>query len=370
MTCLKKILNICFLLLNFAIFPLSLYGQKDTTNTPFYKIPKIEFYTYGGKLLLHREAMKDMGGNFYWGNELRLAIQTDGKKYWQEAFKNPSYGIGFYFGHFNNPIIGNPLATFLFMDFPFVRKEKFYLSSNWGVGLSYHINEYDEVRNAKNIAISTDLNVYIDFMLLLRYQLNKRFEVAAGAKFQHFSNGSVKKPNLGLNMLSGTLGIHYYPFDTMEKTNYKLKPEAYQKYEFSAMLAYGINGIESDRGNKKYDNYTFSAVFSKRISYKRNLGIGADIFYNEYVKTYSENDLKFSKLMSYAFILSSDMIVNKFRMTTQVGVYMYRSVDYSVPVYERVALRYYPIKNLFINFSVKAHGFKAQFVEWGLGTSF
>lgn len=369
MKLLKKI-STCLVLWSIVIFPSNLYGQEDTTNSPFYKIARIEFYTYGGKLWLHREAMRDMKSIFYWGNELRLGIQTDGKKHWQQVFKNPSYGLGFYFGHFNNPIIGNPLATFLFMDFPFVRKEKYYLSTNWGVGLSYSINEYDEVNNNKNIAIGTDLNIYVDFMLLFRYQLSKRFEIAAGAKFQHFSNGSVKKPNLGLNMLSGTLALHYYPFSTIKKTNYILHPEPYQKYEFSTMLAYGINGIETDKRNKKYSNYTFSNVFSRRISHKRNIGIGIDIFYNEYVKTYTENDLKFNQLMSYAFILSSDMIVNKLRMTTQVGVYAYRSVDYSVPVYERVALRYYPTKNLFVNFSVKAHGFKAQFIEWGLGSSF
>lgn len=348
----------------------NLLAQNKYDST-FSVVPKIEFYSYAGKLWLHRDAMKSMGNKPYWGNELRISMQTSGKKHWQEAFKYPAYGIGFYSGHFNNPIIGNPFATFVFMDFPVLRKNKFYISTNWGIGLSFNINEFDSVKNNKNMAIGTDLNVYIDFMLLCKYKLHERWEVYSGFKFQHFSNGSVKKPNLGLNMVSGTLGISYYPFKTIKNFKTGAEPEKYKKYEFTTMLAYGINGIESN--NTKYNNATLSISANKRINFKRNFGIGVDVFYNEYIKTYMEENTEHVynyKLMSYAFTLSSDMIVNKFRMTTQVGVYMHRSTDYSVPVYERVALRYYPIKNIFTNVSIKAHGFKAQFIEWGLGVTF
>ncbi len=331
--------------------------------------PRLELYGYAGKLWLHRDAMQDMGQELYWGNELRVSMQTTGKKYWQKAYRYPSYGLGTYFGHFNNEIIGNPSAIFAFMDLPFVHSDKWSFSTNFGLGLTFNINEFHPINNPQNIAISTDLNVYIDFMLMGKYRLNKRWEIGGGFKFQHFSNGSIKKPNLGLNMFSGTLALMYYPFKTMDKFQSKATRPQYKKYELTTMFAYGVNRIPSS--HLLYDNATFSFVASKRISFKRNIGIGLDVFYNEYVKTYFEDETHVDtyKLTSYALVASSDMIVNRFRMTTQIGVYLYKGADYSIPFYERVALRYYITEHVFANVSIKAHGFKAQFIEWGLGYS-
>ncbi len=341
---------------------LNILAQEQT-------IPRIELHSYAGKLLLHRDAMKDLGHSIYWGNELRISMQTTGNSYWQQAYKYPSYGIGLYSGHFNNPTIGNPFAIFGFMDFPFFRTKKLSLSTNWGLGLTFNINEYDSVNNPKNIAIGTDINVYIDFMLHCKYKLTNRWELGSGIKFQHFSNGAIKKPNLGLNMLSGTLSVYYYPFKNIEQFNTSTKPQKSKKYELTTLFAYGINGVEEN--DLLYKNATLSATISRKINFKRNVGIGLDVFYNEYIKTYlpNEQNITNNQLMSYAVIISSDMIANKFRLTTQIGTYVHRSTDYSVPVYERVAIRFYPIKNMFTNISIKAHGFKAQFIEWGIGVS-
>ncbi len=170
-------------------------------------------------------------------------------------------------------------------------------------------------------------------------------------------------------MFSGTLALMYYPFKTIDKFQSKATLPQYKKYEFTTMLAYGVNRIPSS--NSLYDNATLSFVASKRISFKRNIGVGLDVFYNEYAQTYFEEETHVNtyKLTSYALVASSDMIVNRFRMTTQIGVYLYRGADYSIPLYERVALRYYVTEHVFANVSIKAHGFKAQFIEWGLGCS-
>lgn len=361
----------------FFLFPLLIFlttisscivvnAQSNNSNS----IPKIELHSYGGALLIHRDAMSELGNYPYFGNDFQIGFQTTGTKAWHELFKYPSYGIGLYSGYFNNSAIGNPFALYAFMELPFLRHDKFTISGNLSVGMTFNINEYDSVSNKKNVAIGTDRNVYIDFSGYAKYKISPRFELGAGIKLQHFSNGAIKMPNLGLNMASGQIALTYYPWKTIDKFNSGFTPKPYKNYEFTTMLALGGKGKDEDGSDTKYMNSTFSFCASKRLNQKRNLGLGIDLFYNEYIKNeldINADEVPRSQLMSYAAFISSDLIANKFRMTVQLGTYIWRKTDYSIPIYERVALRYYINSKLFGNVSIKAHGVKAQFIEWGIG---
>lgn len=366
----------CNRILLFIFLPLFLLTSihisaqsSDTSNT----IPKIELLGYGGYLLAHHEEMDDMKKHPYIAGELRMSFQTTGKQYWHSIFKYPIYGFGVYSGTFNNKVLGNPYAVFGFMELPFFRRDKFYMSTSWSGGLAFNMNEYDSVSNLENVAIGSDVNAFIDIGLLGRYKIGTRWELGAAIKLQHFSNGAIKYPNFGLNLVTGALALSYYPGRTVEKFYKESKPNAYKKYEIVAMYAGGIQGKNEDEPEVKYYNSTLSLGASKRINHKRNVGLGMDIFYTESFKNEIDkdpNDISTKELMSYAFFLSSDLIINKLRFTAQLGFYAWQSDDFTLPFYERVAVRYYFIPNMFANVSIKAHAAKAQYIEWGLGVSF
>ena len=335
-------------------------------------IPKLEYYGYGGGILVHRDAMDGLGGNPYFGNELRLGFQTTGTEYWHQPYNYPTFGLGFYSATFNNTVLGKPKAVFAFLEFPFARKAKSYFSTSWGIGAAFNINEYDSITNPENVAIGSDLNVFIDFSFMYKHMLTKRFGIGGGLKLQHLSNGAYMQPNLGLNMVSGTVSLTYYPAQTISKYIEKEKPEFDKNYEVTTMLACGLKSVGNDKNDEKYFNSTVSVSVNKRVSIKRTLGVGFDYFYQSYLIEYYEdkNSVTDKDLMSYAGFLSSGMLVNRFRVVVQLGFYIYRPVDFGLFFYERVALRYYPIDKMFLNFAVKAHGAKAEFIEWGLGFSF
>ncbi len=369
----KKNTNIVFvyILIFLCLFKTAqLVAQNnDTVST----IPKIELWGYGGYLFAHHEEMDDMTKHPYIAGELRMSFQTTGKEYWHELFKYPISGFGIYSGTFNNEVLGNPYAVFGFIEFPFIRKEKFYMSTSWSGGLGFHMNEYDSISNVDNVAIGSDVNAYIDFSLLFRYKIGARWELGTGIKLQHFSNGATKYPNYGLNLVSGTAALSYYPGRTIEKFYKGSMPKAYKKHEIFAMYAGGIQGKNQEEPDVRYYNSTVSLGVSRRVSQRRNIGIGMDIFYTESLKNEIEKDpedISTNELMSYSVFLSSDLIVNKFRFITQFGVYVWQSGDYTLPFYERVGVRYYFIPNMFANVSIKAHAARAQFIEWGIGASF
>lgn len=335
-------------------------------------LPRLEYSGYAGALVIHREAMKVLGNHPYLGQEIRLGFQTTGNEYWHRLYKYPVFGAGVYSGYFNNQAIGNPFAFFGFIEIPFLRNDKSLLSTSWASGVAFHINEYDSLTNPENIAIGTDINVYIDFSLIFRQQLNERLSLGGGIKFQHFSNGAIQHPNLGLNMVSGLFTLNY-SLKPNQPQFLNPEPEATdKKYEWNLMYGLGINGKSQEEPDVRYINHTLSMGVNKPINEKRTLGIGLDIFHNEELKedVLPGENVHAADLLSYAAYASSDLIIHKFRIAVQLGFYLYRPTDYSLPFYERVAFRYYLIPNLFTNVSIKAHAAKAQFFEWGFGVSF
>lgn len=342
------------------------------TETPQSSVLKVEWYGYSGAVAVHRKAMTHLGKKPYLGQELRVGMQTTGIKYWQKVYNYPTYGFGFYSGYFFNDIIGNPLALFTYIDLPFKRIKSGTYSTSWGTGVSFHQNEFDLLNNPENIAIGSDLNVYIDFSLLYKHEISNRLDIGGGLKFQHFSNGAVKQPNLGLNMISAQMVLSYLPGKTLDGFYEPEPPQKHKKYSINGMVAYGFRGGSENGSDDKYLNTTASVGISKRLNEKRNIGAGVDVFYNEYLFSYYDDTANLSNTdyISYAGYVGSDLIVNKFRMAVHLGFYLYRPVDYHLPVYERVALRYYFIPQAFANVSIKAHGAKAQAIEWGIGFNF
>ncbi|MBI9067590.1 MAG: acyloxyacyl hydrolase [Salinivirgaceae bacterium] len=333
--------------------------------------PKIEYSVYGGKILAHREDMNHIVSEPYYGQELRIGHQTTGDNYWEGIYNYPTYGFGLYSGYFNNSIIGSPFAIFPYIDVPFFRKESFSVNWSLGCGVVFNLNEYDSISNPENFAIGTDVNAYIDMSFSLRYKISSQFELGAGVKAQHFSNGAMRHPNLGLNIVNGQITASYLLGDKQLFTKNEIKP-VYKDYEFVGMYAFGIRGKSAEEPDTKYLNHTLSLAFNKRVTQKRTLEVGADIFYNEYIieDFDQEENVTNQQLMSYSVFAGSSLIINKFRWVVQLGYYVHRWVEYSKPVYERVALRYYITPNIFANASIKAHYAKAQCFEWGIGFTF
>ncbi len=352
------------LILTVTLMPLALAAQPDSTGL----VPKLEIVGLAGKISAHHEEMKPMCDKPFFAGELRLGMQTTGSEAWHQLFKYPYMGIGFYASEFQKSEIGHPMALFGFMELPAYRSRNLTISTNWSAGVSFNINKFDSVRNPSNLAIGSRINAYIEFGLYCKYKASERVELGTGLTFQHFSNGAIKQPNWGMNMLAVNLVASYLP--TNKRSCYRTMPipEITKRYEFNLMYA---GGIRDDQKGGHYYNSTLSAALSRRMNLKRTLGLGIDVFYNEYLKEdYNEPDnVPTRKLISYAVFANSDMVAGRIRINIGLGTYAVRSKDYTLPIYERAGLRYYITRQLFANVSIKAHAAKAEFIEWGVGVT-
>lgn len=303
--------------------------------------------------------------------DLKLTKSTYGNKYWNQLYKYPYYGIGFYRSNLgNDDVYGYVNAIYSYVKVPFIgNSDKANVSWQIAFGGSYITKCFDIESNPMNLAIGSHLNIYIDFSLQSRIPLSKQFSLTNGVRFTHVSNGKIKSPNKGLNIISGSIGLLYEFNDIPERKNIDL-PQIDGKEEYTIIYAAGVKTI-SRYASGYY--YASSLIFdyNRKYSLKGRWGLGADVFFDETNRQYSNNldkaDLVNSDLYQVGLHVGHDLVMGKLALTINLGGYIYAPVEVEAPIYSRIGLRYRINNHFILNYTLKAHWAMASYIEWGIG---
>ncbi|MFD1166214.1 acyloxyacyl hydrolase [Sphingobacterium daejeonense] len=317
-------------------------------------------------------------GAYYNGLNFKIGWKQRAKRdQYYQIYNYPIYGIGIYSSTFNTEILGSPFAVYGFVQTPISPKEDSRWSYDYriGLGLSANFKPYNENENPLNLVIGSKNNVFIDLGIRAQYKINPHWKAGVGLAFHHFSNGALRLPNKGVNLVPLTVSV-----------NYQLNPELKINRDsvlkpFSKKILYHINygaGFKQlkDDSDERFFKTTLSAYASRHVSYKWRLGSGFDLFYSS-----SGNDAeiagdKSGKLSSklsggpsfyVAHILNERLVLNG-----NVGYYLHnqRFNGEIKRIFLRAGARYYVYKNINAGVSIKAHMGKADFIEWTVGYTF
>lgn len=306
--------------------------------------------------------------------DVKLTKATYGSKYWNQLYRYPYYGIGYYRSNLgNDEVYGFVNALYSYVKVPFIgTSDKANLSWQIAFGASYITTYFDINENPQNLAIGSNLNIYIDFSLQSRIPLTKQLSLTNGARFTHVSNGKVKSPNKGLNAISASIGLLYQFNDLPERKQISL-PEIMDKTEYTLIFAGGIKTIS------RYEpGYYFASSlifdYNRKYSLKGRWGLGADLFFDGTNGQFSDKtekaDIVNTDLYQIGLHLGHDFVMGNLALVFNVGAYVYAPVEVLAPIYSRLGLRY-RIKEKFItNLTLKSHWASASFIEWGIGYVF
>ncbi|PZX51269.1 lipid A 3-O-deacylase PagL [Algoriphagus ratkowskyi] len=204
----------------------------------------------------------------------------------------------------------------------------------------------------------------------MAYSLSSSVEVFSSIGTKHYSNGSIKKPNAGINFVPIALGLRFQ----LDKEG--LNPG--MMTEFPPLKKRGFWNITSYTGLKSYEigerayfrgglglNYLWE------LSYKYRGGIGIDWFYGAGAKDrYPDDTISFTDVNSYAVVGSWEWkLTDKLYLPIALGIYVNKA-HYNQEVanfYERIGVRYRFNNNVFAGVQIKAHKAKADFFEFTLG---
>ncbi len=369
----KPILNPKLLIVRLIVFILFIAQASWAQQSAKYS------YSLGGEvfegfILRHHEYLGHLIKGRPAGFEISFKQQTNGTKAWEANYGYPeiAYNISYY-DLKNDAQLGKVIALSTGMGFhllgkpPFKSDFQFY----FGMGLAYSTNPYNKENNNLNNVISTPITYNGNVRLTYYQSFGKRMKVGAGLKFTHFSNGSFKLPNNGLNIVTANLMASYKLTSSISefktaKENYSLDKKVY----YGAVFRIGF-AEAPPVGSGVKPVYAFSLIAQKRVSLKSMLEVGVEGFANQAIKLEIENsfDEAFvgTDYKQLGIMVGHQLVVNKLTVITQVGFYVYKPYYPNDRVYQRVGLGYFFTDHLYGNLTLKTHFAVAEVIEYGIG---
>ena len=279
-------------------------------------------------------------------------------------------GISALFMNLGNPDeLGNAYGVFPFVELP-LNKAKINWNLKMGYGFGYITNPFDVKTNYKNIVIGSHYNALIYLNMGWEVALGNRFSASSGLSIIHFSNGSFKRPNLGINIASLNLGLKYGFGGVGEQVVSEI-PKKEVIWNKQLMVGFGVKEIPPVEGPKYFVN-TYSLNLIKQTNSKSTFGVGADIFYNSSLRDLIRTkDLNYEgKSLDYyraGIVGIYGLEFGDISLLIQMGGYLLTQHKEQGYIYHRVTTRYKVNNRWFFNLGLKTHFAVADFVEFGVG---
>ena len=362
------------LILLFAVATFTASAQQDSMYTPPKKYNKLLSVSYElGYMLGNGTTVGDKiaARSNYQGIEARLGFRLNNPDdSYNQVYRFPIMGLGFYTSTFHEAEIGHPHALFYYFNVPvnFQRNKKLTMSYIGAFGLSYNFNPFDSIHNPSDVFIGSYNNCYFNFAYLFNYHIHPQWVIDLSLGVKHFSNGSFKQPNYGINLFLVGAGVSYRP-RTLPTAGFKKNvPKFIRHNQFNVSVALGSKNYVA--GEDNYLKSTLSVNWLRALGYKYRAGVGLDMFYAAAAGLRNDEGTTFANSTSYAVVGSWEWaLTRKLYVPVGLGFYLKRNSlnGEATAYYERVGMRYRFNNHLFAGITIKAHKGVADYFEWTIG---
>ncbi len=343
---------------------------------------QIELRTHYGFFLNHHFELERFNANFP-SFELALQRPTFGRQRWESLYDYPIIGVSVFYSDLGNfEELGQVVAAYPFISFPLNQNVDNRLSFRLGVGLAWLTERYDPIENYKNFAIGSHLNAAGSLYLDYRRKISPRFTFVASGGLTHFSNGSTKTPNFGINILTASAGLTWYLNRPNPYLDKKFLPilrlyeyDNKKRFSIEIMQSFGTRDMSQQLGKRYFVSNT-AANFLLPISMKGKLGLGLEVTYDasdkgvldqreliEGIDLYEKN----SEILKPGTSIVYEMILSKTSFLFQLGFHLAGAEKSDGYLYEKVGFKYHFTENLFANIALTAHGGRADYIGYGIG---
>jgi hypothetical protein len=315
--------------------------------------------------------------------EITVMKATYGNTRWEYMYNYPYIGLSYWYSHFGRTgVLGSGHAIFPFIDFPILRSQQRKLFFRLGVGLGWITKPYRQYDNYENLAIGSHINGAVNLMFEYKQRIGSKMIVSFGLSWMHFSNGSIKTPNYGMNIPSVNMALAYRLTKENPYLRSKVIPELY-KFEMAGRqslvldvnLGMGIKDMQSTLGvGNRYFIGTFFSNLLFPVSYKSMFGVGVDFSYDgSDVKILENNGITPESrinLVKIGLTAAYELSFSRMAIMLNLGSYISGLDKSDGYVYEKLALRYHFNEHLFGSLTLKAHYVRADFIAFGVGYKF
>lgn len=322
-----------------------------------------------GFIVVNHPMMAHLATQHVTGVEGELSFKSKEDKYWKVKYDSPETGllVQYYFMDPDKPV-GNPLVIMPFIRKFIFRKKNHSLGIRPAGGITYMEKRFSVPDNSSNVVISTRITVALGLELQYRRRIHKNLYINTGLSWLHASNGAIKLPNQGINIPSVHVGLEYVSDYTPDRpTGLPESEKEFEKWTTHIVPSSGIVRRYPVEG-PAFFFFAFSGYESYRLNYKSSLTAGIDYWYTPYLDYLLQPDeVNFGNLSRIAVHLGHELRIGNAGFLTQLGIYIHDPIGFYKGYYQRFALKYYFLKNVYIQGALKTHLGSAEFIEWGLG---
>ncbi|MCF6170774.1 MAG: acyloxyacyl hydrolase [Bacteroidales bacterium] len=341
-------------------------------------------YNLSGELKLHygflwsHHLELDKFQAHYPAYEISLQQQTWGRHRWEGEYAYPLIGVSLWYSQLGSfEAVGEAIAVYPFINFPLVKDKQQSLNFRLGVGLGYLSKHYNRLENYKNFAIGSHLNVAGSLFFEYRRKWGKILSLSAGMGLTHFSNGAIKTPNYGLNILTANLGLSAFIGRPNPEGSSKILPEFYpfefdgRRYlEVNFSLAVGTIDMTQQLG-ERFMVYAVYANLMKRVSYKSKFGMGLDMAYDASDKAILEwrgQPVESNwQVLRPGVNAAYELVLSRISFLFNFGLHLAGKERKDGDMYQRLTLKFLFMENVFGNIVLSSHFGKAEYIAFGLG---
>ena len=341
-------------------------AQDTTTNK---SRSQVLLTGFSGNIIAHSDTLRPIAHNRTNGMRFTLTHKVDGSRAWYRLYKMPDIGFSFiYIDLGENKVLGSAWGLQPVIAYPIINYQNFLVKTEMGLGLAYITQKYSELTNHTNVAISTSMNYWASVNIISTYRLTEHCNVTAGIETNHFSNGAIKKPNYGLNIIGISIGFAY-----------RIDGKAYGKQFQTArskakphLLLFVGAGIKETgpSGGMKYYPISLSIDYHIPMTELISFISGVDIMYDTSThyhieltgKHYSPINDDFQVGLKAGIVLP----FNRLSLFGQLGAYLYNPNPRLPALYQKLGLRYMIAPRFQLQMELKTHLNTADHVEMGM----
>jgi len=348
------------LVLLFSLAPQTLIAQQSS------KSYTVGFNYLPGFLIGHRNDIKNMEAHVQ-GVELQLKSKTP-ENYWSTFYSKPQLGLKIFYMDLGLDISGNVFSVIPHAEFCWKSYKNGQLDFGVGTGVGYLTEKFDAKENPRNQAIGSNINAALQVSINLNHHLTDQWIFTAGATITHFSNGSFRTPNLGVNMPTATMGLHY---NFGERNHEFLDRDSMVWHPYQVSVAYAFKEQNLARP-QPFHLFNANLTYLKPKNYTRDFRFGADVFLDKTHVYYKDPNAPRTGLSPFEMteigvFAGYQWLITRISLIGDIGVYLYKPSDAKFQTYQRMGLLYHVTDDMFIKSTLKIHFGTADFFDFGIG---
>lgn len=274
------------------------------------------------------------------------------------------------------------------------------------LGASYSSGYYNPIDNSANWFFSSPVLLYVAGGGHLTWQVARRLDLVADISVRHNSSARFAYPNGGLNYWGGGLSARYHLGDRPAPGRNgvrtpRISEDLYEKgWSYELYAGGGVHACAAEwlATSRTVDRETlattslrkwpmgslgFDAIY--RLSGRFGVGASASAFYCSNMEAlrwadgviYGEEAAEAASYAPFSFGAGAvqEVFYKRVAFYLQEGYYFYRKSGIHADhghIYERAGMRLYPraIEPFFFSVCIKAHRFKADYMDFTVGIRF